>query len=56
MFETGQTQVDYNLIQEKNDALTYLKETDWYVVRNKETGKEIPAEVTNKRTAARLLL
>ena len=35
------------------DALMYLAETDWYVVRKAETGKEIPQEVLDKRAAAR---
>lgn len=37
-------------------AQRYLQETDWYVTRKAETGKEIPAEVTEKRTSARTLL
>lgn len=33
---------------------TYLKETDWYIVRFAETGVEIPLEVKEKRVSARL--
>jgi hypothetical protein len=33
----------------------YLQDTDWYVVRNIETGKAIPDEVTTKRVQSRLL-
>jgi len=33
--------------------LDYLKETDWYVVRNTETGVAIPADISTKRQAAR---
>lgn len=36
------------------DAMVYLADTDWYVVRKAETGKEIPQEVLDKRAAARL--
>lgn len=36
------------------EALSYLKTTDWYVIRNTETGKAIPPEVTGKRAEARL--
>lgn len=33
--------------------LQYLAETDWYLVRKNETGKEIPEEVLTKRQEAR---
>lgn len=36
------------------DSLAYLAETDWYVTRNQETGASIPAEVLERRAAARL--
>ena len=32
--------------------LTYLQETDWYVVRKADTGVAIPTDVANKRQAA----
>lgn len=35
------------------EQLTYLSDTDWYVVRYEETGVAIPAEVTAARAAAR---
>jgi hypothetical protein len=35
------------------DALRYLASTDWYVVRQQETGKAIPAEVLAERQKAR---
>lgn len=56
MFDTGKTQADYDLEQKKVGALQYLKETDWYIVRNQETGKETPEEITTKRTEARALI
>ena len=31
----------------------YLKQTDWYVTRNAETGAEIPEDVLEKRAQAR---
>lgn len=31
----------------------YLSDTDWYVVRLQETGKEIPEEILQKRQEAR---
>ena len=33
--------------------LTYLQETDWYVVRKADTGVAIPTDVSTKRQAAR---
>ena len=35
------------------EAYSYLGSTDWYIVRNQETGAAIPSEVTTKRTEAR---
>lgn len=42
--------------QEKTNAecLKYLQETDYYIVRFMETGKEVPQEVLDKRAEARL--
>ena len=37
----------------KMELETYLKETDWYVLRFFETGKEIPIEISEKRQKAR---
>ena len=34
----------------------YLQSTDWYVIRNTETGEPIPADVTQKRAEARILI
>jgi len=34
-------------------AKRYLSETDWYVHRKAETGKEIPTEVLERREQAR---
>jgi len=35
------------------EALAYLANTDWYVIRKQETGEAIPADVLQKRKAAR---
>lgn len=35
------------------DALEYLNQTDWYVIRRQETGEAIPEEVLSNRAAAR---
>ena len=39
--------------QKNAEARAYLASTDWYVVRKAETGTEIPADVLEKRQAAR---
>ena len=39
--------------QKNAEARAYLASTDWYVVRKAETGVEIPADVLEKRQAAR---
>lgn len=41
---------------EKEQALDYLKATDWYVLRKVETGVDIPAEVAAARSQARVKL
>lgn len=35
------------------EARRYLAETDWYIIRNQETGKEVPADVLAERQMAR---
>lgn len=35
------------------EALAYLASTDWYVIRQQETGEAIPADVLAARQAAR---
>lgn len=35
------------------DALRYLASTDWYIVRQQETGKAVPQEVLAERQRAR---
>lgn len=39
--------------QVKRQAYNLLKETDWYIVRQQETGKEIPQDVLNERQSIR---
>lgn len=39
-----------------NDALTYLNQTDWYIVRQLDNGKQVPEEVIEKRQKARNLI
>lgn len=34
-------------------ARAYLSSTDWYVIRQMETGEAVPADVTNKRAESR---
>lgn len=44
-------QVNQQALNEVSEA--YLKETDWYVTRYSETGLAVPADVLQKRSAAR---
>lgn len=39
----------------KKEALQYLADTDWYVVRFAETGVAIPADIATKREECRVL-
>lgn len=44
---------DLETERKKQEAISYLKSTDWYVIRKVETGEEIPDEVKTKRAEAR---
>ncbi len=35
------------------ESLAYLASTDWYVIRQQETGSAIPQEILDQRAAAR---
>ena len=49
-------EIDTEILEnQKQEALEYLKNTDWYVTRKMETGVEIPDGVSTKRAEARLL-
>ena len=57
---TGKTQTDLDAIAEAeadqkatDEATAYLRETDWYIIRNIETGEPVPQEVTDKRAGER---
>ena len=39
-----------------NDYRRYLAETDWYVIREQETGESIPTDVKANRSHARLAI
>ncbi len=41
---------------QKRKARAYLADTDWYIARRAETGKEVPPDVSEQRAAARELL
>lgn len=41
---------------DRHDAVLYLRNTDWYVIRKFETGKEIPEDIVTKRDEARQVL
>jgi hypothetical protein len=36
-----------------NESREYLKSTDWYVIRQQETGVAIPQDILDARQAAR---
>lgn len=38
----------------KEEALKYLNDTDWYIIRYHETGVAVPEEVLLKRKQARI--
>lgn len=44
------------LKKEKENAIKLLKSTDWYVIRQLDSGKEMPEDVKQMRAEARLKL
>ena len=53
---TDEELVAIEITNKKQEALSYLGSTDWYVTRKLETGVEIPIEIFIKRAEARLIL
>jgi len=51
--EEIQTEIDAEIQQKKIQQYQELKQTDWYFIRQLETGIEIPAEVLEQRQAIR---
>jgi hypothetical protein len=43
-------------LAQKEEAAQYLRDTDWLVIRELETGKEIPESIKIKRQAARVMV
>lgn len=41
---------------ERDGAIRYLQSTDWYVIRQVETGAPMPDAVREQRAAARLII
>ena len=39
--------------QNRNYALTYLEQTDWYIIRQAETSQQVPETVLTQRQQAR---
>lgn len=53
-FEQQQATLIVNDQRNKNSAARQLlKETDWYITRNQETGTTVPENITIQRQAAR---
>jgi hypothetical protein len=46
--------LNYKIVQKRINAKKYLLETDWYIIRQLETGIAIPEEIRVKRTQARI--
>lgn len=54
--EKVRTSQDELIENERAAAIAYLKETDWYVLRQVETGAPVPDEIKEKRLEARKAL
>jgi hypothetical protein len=52
--EFSQSELDQKAQDKINqDSRDYLTATDWYIIRNQETGEEIPVDILEKRQDAR---
>lgn len=47
------TDAELNSELKRGKAIQYLQSTDWYVIRQVETGVPVPDAVKEQRTAAR---
>lgn len=47
------TESDIKAESERQEAILYLRSTDWYVIRKIETGQEVPDEISELRARAR---
>lgn len=52
--EISERQARAEAEREEANAMQALRETDWYVIRNTETGAAIPVEVSEQRSKARI--
>lgn len=49
-----QMEIDKQVALEKTEALKYLADTDWYIIRELDSGVTCPQEIKDLRAAARL--
>lgn len=51
--EKVKTDKEVEADQSRQSAIAYLSSTDWYVVRQFETGEKVPDEISELRAEAR---
>jgi hypothetical protein len=44
------------IVEQQEIAQAYIDDTDWYVIREYETGTSIPSDVTTERARQRIVL
>lgn len=54
--EKVKTAKEVDADQARQTAISYLSSTDWYVVRQFETGEKVPDEISELRAEARTKL
>lgn len=54
--EKVKTDTEVELDNAKNEAIAYLRSTDWYVLRYIETDKLVPDDIASKRAEARNII
>jgi len=52
-FRTQEEIDEANRLTQNREALKYLSDTDWYVIRYQETGEPIPQDILATRAEAR---
>jgi len=50
---TSKVEIEATKVQQLQVAQSYLSETDWYVIREADSGKTMPNDIKTKREEAR---
>jgi hypothetical protein len=55
-FSQARPVVSPEMLEARDTAQRLLQQTDWYVIREMETGRRVPEDIARARAEARLIL